>query len=67
MADVEGFCDVGRRILYDDLFALARGVAAVAGNLRGREVGEGVHLREDFANKGGAFALKVQESFVGSD
>jgi hypothetical protein len=30
-------------------------------------MGEGVHLREDFTNKGRARALKVQEGFVGSD
>ena len=67
MADVKGLCNIGRRILYDDLFASSRIIATITWDFRGREMGEGVHLREDFTNKGRARALKVQEGFVGSD
>lgn len=59
MADVEGFGNVGRRVLYDDFLALPRAVAAVAWDFVRCEMGEGVHLRQHVANECRAFALEM--------
>jgi hypothetical protein len=64
MTDVEFFCNIRGRELYDYPFTLAESVASVlwlAGRSRMRQI---VDLGQDGANKSRSTQLKVQKDFI---
>jgi hypothetical protein len=57
MAHVEGFCDVGGRVLDDEFLPNADGVRSIRGF--GTVVREGMDLTEDFSDERRVVQLEV--------